>query len=329
MIESIGHEIAERIRERPWADRVAGIVRRHEFLGPDNKPVRLPISCDVSGQECSEGILAYLIPDQRRRSIIFIEDRTGSRRVGVDGPSIQFQSVIRIVGWINPPLIGIEAPECHGCTTASQIAREIYGLLPNRNENLPACNVTRVNFQYYGLAPVDESPWQRYTLAPERVQYLMPPFQYFCMDLVCTWFVHEECLCPLQVGDPAGCGAPPAVRRRFPKDFTCEELNDPDTGLTSEQLESCLDCTGSTMSIIHKADLAAMLADNTTVPTLSDIVVNDETKDTYYGAPPLTIRGLALAKKYTLGVTHVNEGLVDEGLDVKLSATDLHLVLTT
>jgi hypothetical protein len=321
MIESIGHEIAERIREKPWADRVAGIVRLHEYPGPDNKPLRVPLSCDVTGKDCNETELSYLLPDQRRRSIIFIEDRTGSRRIGLDGQYIQFQSVIRVCGWINPILIGQETPECNGCTSASRISREIYALLPNRNENLPACNVTRVNFQYYGLAPVEESPWKRYTLAPERVQYLMPPFQFFCMDLVCTWCVHEQCLCPVEVGDPSGCGAPPVVRRRFPKDFTCDELNDPVTGLTAEQRADCLDCSGSTMSIIHKADLDDMLADDTTVPTLQDIVVNDATKDTYYGAPPLTIKGLAEAKKYTLGVEHVNEGDADEGLNIAIGTS--------
>jgi hypothetical protein len=316
MIQSIAHEVAQRIREKPWADRVAGIVIRHEYLGPKNKPIRVPLSCDVSGAECGASQLEYLLPDHRRRSIIFIEDRTGSRRVGEDGPWIKFQSVIRIVGWINPARMGIEVPECNGCHTASKIAMEIYALLPNRNENIASCNATQVNFQYYGMAPTDESPWKQYTLAPERVQYLMPPFQYFCMDLVCTWSVHERCLCPVVVGEPLGCGSPAPVMRRFPKDFTCEELTDPITGLTAEQLETCLECSGSTMSIIHKDDLDAMLADNTTVPTLNDIVVNDETKDTYYGAPPLTIRGLALAKKYTLGVHHVNEGDPDEGLNI-------------
>lgn len=242
MIRRIAHEIAERIRERPWADRVAGVVVPYTYKDATGKSISVPVSCDVTGLDCSEEQLVQLLPDVRRRSVIFIEDRTGARRIGDEGPMVKFQGVIRIVGWINPKEMGI-VPDCEGCGTAYKISQEIFGLLPNKNANLDDCNITRLNFDHYGYEKTGENPWKQYGLDEDRRKFTLPPFEVFAMDLVCQWFVHNSCLGQVTAGSPIGCDSQAPVRRRHPKDFTCEELTDPTTGLTDEQLgPECLNC---------------------------------------------------------------------------------------
>lgn len=242
MIRRIAHEIAERIRERPWADRVAGVVVPYTYKDATGKSISVPVSCDVTGLDCSEEQLVQLLPDVRRRSVIFIEDRSGARRIGDEGQMVKFQGVIRIVGWINPKEMGI-VPDCEGCGTAYKISQEIFGLLPNKNANLDDCNITRLNFDHYGYEKTGENPWKQYGLDEDRRKFTLPPFEVFAMDLVCQWFVHNSCLGQVTAGSPIGCDSQAPVRRRHPKDFTCEELLDATNGLTDEQLgPDCLNC---------------------------------------------------------------------------------------
>ena len=240
MIKRIGHEIAERIRNMEWADRVSGVVVPYEFTTSDQRKMRVPVSCDVSGKECTEEQLVQLLPDQRRRSVIFIEDRSGARRIGEQGPYVKFQGILRIVGWVNTEQIGAD-DGCDGCNTAYRISQEIYGLLPSRNTNLEDCNIVALNIDHYGYEKTGDSPWKEYQIGEERRSLILPPFEHFSMDLVAQWMVHQKCLASVVVNDPTGCGAPSPVRRRYVKDFTCDELLDPDTGITDEQLE-CLGC---------------------------------------------------------------------------------------
>jgi hypothetical protein len=235
MIKRIAHEVAELIRQREWSDRVSGVVIPHTYKAADGKTLKVPVSCDVTGGDCTEDQLGLLLPDERRRSVIFIEDRSGARRIGEMGPHVKFQGILRIVGWVNTQQIGVDS-DCQGCNSAFRISQEIFGLLPNNNATLEDCNINALNFDHYGYEKSGDSPWKDYIIPESRKSLLLPPFEYFAMDLVCQWMVHNKCLALVQVGDPTGCGAPTQVRRRYPKDFTLEELQDPDTGLTGEQL---------------------------------------------------------------------------------------------
>jgi len=66
--------------------------------------------------------------------------------------------------------------------------------------------------------------------------------------------------------------------------------------------------TEGIMNILHYANLSAALADDTTTPTDQQIVVLDDSGNTYYGNGSHTVAVLVAAKKYVLGVEHLNEG---------------------
>ena len=299
MIRRIGHEIAERIREKAWADRVAGIVVRHEYVDSKGKKLAVPVSCDVSGKDCTEAQLVQLLPDERRRSVIFIEDRSGARRIGDEGQWVKFQAILRIVGWINPKQMGLVA-DCEGCGTAYKISQEIFELLPSRNTNIEDCNIVGLNFDHYGYEKTGENPWKGYGLDDTRRPLLLPPFDFFAMDLVCQWRVHSSCLGKVVVGDPSGCGAPTPIQRRYPKDFECEELTDPTTGLTEEQLD-CLGCGSGGGSGCEDCDPLSYSLANTDDTQLLSGLVNEPCGKTLALVAPDAAINLVDAKDNPIG----------------------------
>lgn len=319
--------IAELLRDRiaafTYVDKIAGLVRpiTYQRLGPDGKTVNItiPVGIDVVDPlECSEDTQLALVPNEAYGVIVYFEDRGVG--IGERQGRATRVSRLRLVCWVN-------TSKLNGNNYAGDtIAQEFEGALNGAIYNSDA--FIGIRHKVEGFPAKGPGLFSQYTY-PEGVrQYLMWPFDAFAIDIATEYMPNPACVVPIDPTD-VNCWTPPVTRRRRnPKDFTCEELTDPITGLTTEQLIDCLNCSGSAMpGIIHRDNLAAMLADNATVPTLQQIVVNDETMDTYYGAPPLTVRGLALAKKYALGVIHVDEGGPSEGLDVTLPSAQLHIQL--
>src|SRR5690606_4977389 len=73
-------------------------------------------------------------------------------------------------------------------------------------------------------------------------QYLLYPYDAFAIDITTEFRAVPGCEDDLTEGSEE-CWTPPTLRRRrFPREFSCEELNDSATGLTDEQKEDCLDC---------------------------------------------------------------------------------------
>lgn len=73
--------------------------------------------------------------------------------------------------------------------------------------------------------------------------------------------------------------------------------------------------TVGAMPFIHYANRAAMVADNVTIPTDQQEAVDDNTKNRYIGDNVSTVSQLVAARKYNLGVEHVDPAGPLEGLD--------------
>ena len=249
--------IAELLRDRisafAYVDKIAGLVRpvsfqrageltNYEIAGrqltaqAQSKVVTVPIAIDVDDPlSCDEAAILDLVPDERYRTIVYFEDRgvTIGERQG-RGTRV---SHIRLVCWIN-------TTKLNGNNFAGDtIMQDFEGALNGAPYNSDA--FLGIRHRVESFPAKGPGLFGQYTY-PEGVrQYLMWPFDAFAIDIATEYMPNPACLVPVDVEDVA-CWTPPATkRRRNPNEFTCEELTDPDTGLTDEQLgPDCLNCEG-------------------------------------------------------------------------------------
>lgn len=324
--------IAELLRDRisafAYVDKIAGLVRPITFQRA-GKEITIPVGIDVTDPlECSEDTQLALVPDERYGVIVYFEDR-GAGVEKEDGRE-RLVSNLRLVCWVNTMKLNSDA------TAAGRIMQEFKGAMAGSFYN--SAGYLRIFHKVSGYPPKGPGLFSPYTY-PEGVrQYLLPPFDAFAIDIRTTYMVDASCIVPIDTTD-VNCWTPPqTTRRRHPKDFTCEELTDPDTGLTDEQLgPECLDCEGggpcsgvdildsdgnvvahiadrgtyTLLPMFHRyANEAAALADNTTIPTLQQEVLIEDTGRRYPGNPPATVKSLVESMKFNPGFVETAEGLI-------------------
>lgn len=234
MNDRIASLLKDRIAELSYVDRIAGLVRlvKHERGGD---VVAIPVALDAEADyACEEGTLQDMVPDERYGCMVYFEDRgvvrTTSRTRGVS-----FTSRVRLVCWVNTQKFGSDP------SAASKIQAQFISAIRSGPYNSGPFIGLRHDVE--AIPQTGHSLFSAYTY-PEAVrQYLMPPFDAFAIDIATTLRIKAGCEDEVTAEDDA-CWTPPTTRRRRnPKDFTCEELQDPDTGLTAEQLgPECLDC---------------------------------------------------------------------------------------
>lgn len=302
--------IAELLRDRistfAYIDKIAGLVRPITFQrpGPDGKTVNIiiPVGIDVVDPlACDESTQLDLVPDEKYRTIVYFEDRGVT--IGERQGRATRVSHIRLVCWVN-------TSKLNGDNTAGdRMAQDFDGAMNGAPYNSDA--FLGIRHRVEGFPAKGPGLFGQYTYPDGVRQYLMWPFDAFAIDIATEYMPNPACIVPVDVNDVA-CWAPPATRRRRnPKDFTCEELTDPDTGLTAEQLgPACLDCgpggtctgvdildnLGNLIAHVDDGDTytitpmilpydnrAAALADATTIPTTAQMVVINDTGRMYHG----------------------------------------------
>lgn len=237
--------IAELIRDRisafAYIDKIAGLVRPITYQRTDGSGktiyITIPVSVDVTDPlECSESTQLELVPNEAYTTIVYFEDRgvtIGERQ----GRATRI-SHIRLVCWVNTAKLNGDL------TAGDRIQQAFDGAMNGAPYNSEA--FLGIRHRVESFPAKGPELFSRYTY-PEGVrQYLMWPFDAFAIDIATEYMPNPACIVPVDVND-VNCWVPPTThRRRNPKDFTCEELTDPDTGLTAEQLgPDCLDCAGS------------------------------------------------------------------------------------
>jgi hypothetical protein len=187
----------------PWVDKVAGLTRA--ISTRKNKAVEvLPIACDVvNTQDCDASTVDHMLPDERYRSVLFIECDQFPRRVEERGiPGMTWVGRFRVVVWMD-------------CTKAGGG----FGCGDTAAENLiSALEVppfTAGLFQFVLITVVGGGPvrgrdiFAKYTLDEARSQYLHYPFDYFALDLEVKFTTKKGCEDEL-AADNVNCWIPPA-----------------------------------------------------------------------------------------------------------------------
>lgn len=235
MNATIAALLQDRISGLSYIDKVGGLVRpiTRERWDAGNKPqkITIPVSIDVIDPlACTASTLLDLVPDQRYRAIVYFEDR-GWRPVHDRLKGTFYASALRLVCWMNTAKMNGDSAA--GDRVAQDIIASIAGSPYNDGAYLG------IRHKVIGAAVKGPSLFSAYTY-PEAVrQYLMPPFDAFGLDIATEFRMNPNCGDTIDPSD-VNCWTPPTTkRRRNPNEFTCDELNDPITGLTAEQ-KACL-----------------------------------------------------------------------------------------
>jgi hypothetical protein len=267
--------LKDRISQFTYVDRLAGMVRAvtKERAGAS---ITIPVDIGVDDPwACGDSEITDMVPNDAYKCIVYFEDR-GLRRVQNRTRGISFESRLRLVCWVN----------------TAKFSNDNYAADRIMEEFVTDLNTGVYNDgPFMGVRHTTESVPERgkalfsaYTYPDSARQYLLFPFDAFALDIVTTMRIRPGCEDQVTPGSDE-CWVPPMNRRRrYPSEFTCEELQDPTTGLTASQLGSgCLNCSGggcNTCTVVNAADpsevVACIEAENDIPTYLGQIIDSDQ-----------------------------------------------------
>lgn len=230
--------LKERISQFTYVDRLAGMVRVGQ-MERAGQVVKLPIAIDVDDDlACDDSTLREMVPDERYACMVYFEDR-GFQRITSRTRGTSYRSSLRLVCWVNTAKLSSDPMA--GERIMQQFLGVVHAPSPVNTDTLVGLRTTAETGPERG-----GSLFSSYTYPESARPFLMWPFDAFAIDIAAEYRLRPGCEEEPVPGDTE-CWTPPTTKRRKnPSEFTCEDLQDPVTGLTAEQLgPECLDCEGS------------------------------------------------------------------------------------
>lgn len=177
--------LLSKLKEAPYLDRTSGLVQvinRVIDTGDGafiNK--RIPVAADCSG------IQADMIPDSRYKGMLYFEDG------GVAAPikarnGWQYTSKLRLVCWLNTQLITGDDSTLLSARVITDIATRLSG---NPFSSAP---FSRIAVSISNIPVQDAAIFNKYDYSEAETQYLMPPYEYFALDLSVTYTIAGSCV---------------------------------------------------------------------------------------------------------------------------------------
>ncbi|MGN6491159.1 MAG: hypothetical protein ACTHLE_04125 [Agriterribacter sp.] len=209
MNKGLAHIILMKLADIPFIDLKAGLVytqtQADKIFKDDEDEIgtrveyRYPVSCDVIGNtNCDDQGLQALTPNSSKKGIMYIEDG-GVTAVGSIGSLQRYESRLRIVVWLNTK--NIDIPNCYSLTTPvmAGIIERLRGNPFNEGD------YQRIDIRVSAIPRVNKELFAAYTYKESDTQYLMPPFEYFAIDLVIAFAVNPHCIDYIETKTPNAC----------------------------------------------------------------------------------------------------------------------------
>lgn len=209
MNRAIANYLKQLIAERHYADIVAGIVMPVKVT-KNNKVLTYAIDCGVIGTSCKDGDLGVIMPDAKKRSIFYFEDTVPPEVVNVEGMYTSMRCTITLVGWLNLAKLGLDPSDgCGGCSWSYRIYTDILNQLPVARVNIGGtCPLTNVDIQFRRQVARTSDVFGRYTFGEEHRQFRVLPYDFFAIELLCSWRVNSKCLGVIPENEPFECWPP-------------------------------------------------------------------------------------------------------------------------
>lgn len=192
-----------RLLDLPYIDKYGGVVQVIQKLIPtDGEKVvvkRIPISAvHEAPANCNltEATNIHFLPESKLKGMLYFEDG-GSV---IDGTKRHtgltfWRSRLRLVVWLNQKLI----KETFDIELASQAMNEMITLLC-----LPPANIEVLkNFsvKVASVPPATSAIFSDYDYNEKETQFLMPPFDFFAIDLDVFFGIPKGCVVPVTLAE--------------------------------------------------------------------------------------------------------------------------------
>ena len=199
MQKELASLLKTKLADLPFIDMLAGMVQTVTTEEQDEAGIakiikRFPVSYDtnIPVKDCFGGPERMLIPDSRRKSIIYFEDY-GITQTEKKHTMFGYNSSLRLICWMNRALlVGDMYTEISGRCMA-MIIEKLAGKNP---ENIGMFSQLRIDVAR--IPPQDPALFNRYTYSEPDRQYLRPPFEFFGIDFSSRFFINPKCLSETQ-----------------------------------------------------------------------------------------------------------------------------------
>lgn len=228
MIIDIGNIVIDKVKDLPFIDKYAGVVKVITYNQPTEEGRVLkkifPVSCRLSQEDCvTSGQYLDLCPDSKKKSVLYLEDKY-VRFIKRDGDVFYFQASFDLICWLNIPLLGLS-----DCTISSKAILSTINSLVSQPFN--SSIYQRISISPLGEEGKTRNPFAKYTYDEAVNQFLMHPFDYFILPLNVDFAINKKCINDFEVGAPIGCYTP--------AEGCCNEVPVPSPAINCETLPNC------------------------------------------------------------------------------------------
>lgn len=191
MNKTIALVLLQKLSGETSLDRVSGIVqvlRRPVQIAEDGPIIekRIPYAHDASPNDLATMAKA-MIPNSAYKSCLYFEDG-GIQSVTPVRRGWQFESRMRLVCWLNMLKVHGAYDTFQSSLIMAKIIRRVTV------ENYHDSFFSRLNCSVIGLPVQDAAIFAPYDYDEAHTQFLMPPFDFFALDLSCSFWIANECL---------------------------------------------------------------------------------------------------------------------------------------
>jgi hypothetical protein len=173
------------VEDLTWIDKISGLVQTVTIRIKEGETVvnkSYPVSCDIDYVECIKGRYQDLAPDSKKKSVLYFEDK-GVSFIARKGNTIQFQSSLRMVCWLNLKMIDGSTcdSEVEHCAVSGDYVIEVLKALPS--VPFTAQGFVSLHISSISQAVRSVDIFSKYTYNEQSTQYLLFPFDFFALDL--------------------------------------------------------------------------------------------------------------------------------------------------
>lgn len=207
MNKELGNYMMSILQDLPFADVVGGLVQtleNNDTSGEKTIKKKMPVSLyhnQDNEDECRTSISQReFVPDSSKKSIMYIEDG-GAVPVSMEGGGMRFKSNLVVVAWLNKKKLVDNYSSLISAPCIYLVLDAFMGKNPVNYQGL-----TRIEFKQGRILPQDNRLFSKYTYDEKETQYLMPPFEYFGIELTAEYVVtRQTCLNGVNFGDYGNC----------------------------------------------------------------------------------------------------------------------------
>lgn len=176
----------------PYIDKKSGIVQVLEKVIQTNAgsmTKKIPFSTLATIKEVTqpETRLVDMVPDSSFKGILYFEDK-GIRFGNRSASTQEYISDLRLVCWLNTEKIS----GVLDMSIAPQLMQDLITKLTARS--ISSAPFMIINTRVSSIPPVTPAIFAEYDYDEARTQYILPPFDYFAIDLTVSFRISKKCI---------------------------------------------------------------------------------------------------------------------------------------